>query len=419
MASNPTLLDLLEQSQKTPVEKPVKLAPSLSYSSVPRGGEPGFETHLTSNQRLCWLALSRSRGVGPITFFDLLNHYGTIDAAYDALPYHAARGGRTKIDPMSLTDAAAEMARCDRLGIHVVLRNDPHYPPLLRQISDPPPVLNVRGNLSFLTSRRHVAVVGARNASVSGFRLAEKLSRDIGAGGYGVVSGLARGIDTAAHQGALVTGTVAVMAADAFYVYPPENKELYEKILENGAIITEMPLGTTMNAALFPRRNRIVSGMSSATLVVEATARSGSLITARMAAEQNRDVMACPGSILEPRSMGPNTLIRQGATLIRSAADVIELMDSLRDRLPFPSPFDRDQALREGDDTGDLSDGDMAALRGKIMAGLTVTPVLVDDVIRAYAYPTAAIRLALVELELAGRIGRFSGGKIALCPEWD
>lgn len=414
-----SLLDLLEAGVKPdPSPQPKAnhlLTDSDEWTTTSRPkSEDGASSSIDPKDRLYALALTRTRGVSPLTFFDLMARYQTAEAACAALPHHARRGGGRSFGSdglPNLADASAELARCERRGIHVVMWDDPHYPRLLREISDPPPVLNVQGSLEILTQQPHVSIVGARNASLAGMKLAGILAADIGQAGYTITSGLARGIDGAAHQGALPTGTVAVMAAGLDTVYPTEHQKLFDQIVERGAVISEMPLGTVLKGGLFPRRNRLVSGIAMATLVVEASARSGSLITARLAGEQGRDVLACPGHILDPRSIGTNTLIREGATLIRSAIDVIDHVQTLRYHRIRPGVPPIDGHL--GEETAPLSDGEMATLRQRILDGLTVVPIAVDDILRVYGYPPSAIRLALVELELAGHLIRLAGGRIA------
>lgn len=272
------------------------------------------------------LRLIRSESVGPVTWRRLVDRFGSAGRAIAALPDLARRGGRTA--PLmipSADDVDRELAELARLGARLLVLGDADYPPALAAIEDAPPTLAVRGNVELL-ARRSLAIVGSRNASISGRRLAETLAADLGRAGLVVVSGMARGIDAAAHRGALPTGTVAVVAGGIDVVYPPENASLYEAIAMAGAVVAESPPGVQPLARHFPRRNRIIAGLSAGVLVVEAALHSGSLITARLALEQNRDVFAVPGSPLDPRSRGGNDLIRQGGVLTESADDVLSTL---------------------------------------------------------------------------------------------
>ena len=287
---------------------------------------PNEPRTLTEAERLDWLRLARSENVGPITFFALLARFGTPAEVLDALPALARRGGRRR--PIKVCSRAAverETEALDRLGGHLIALGEPGYPPALAAIDDPPPVIALRGRIDLLASDC-IAVVGARNASANGLHFAERLAAGLGAAGLTVVSGMARGIDARAHTGALATGTVAIMGGGVDVLYPKENRSLFERLLGEGAVVSEAPLGTVPIGRHFPRRNRIIAGFSRGVVVVEGAARSGSLITARLALEQGREVMAVPGSPLDPRSSGPNRLIRQGATLVESADDVLEAL---------------------------------------------------------------------------------------------
>jgi DNA processing protein len=261
---------------------------------------------LTSGERLDWLRLIRSKYVGPITFHRLLERYGSAAAALAALPELAARGGARRIRIASKEDTSCEMEQVAEAGAQLIALREEHYPPLLRQTEDAPPLIAVIGH-AHLLAKKALAVVGTRNASLNGLGLAERLARDVGGEGYLIVSGMARGIDRAAHEGALETGTAAVLAGGTDVIYPKENSDIYQRIVGRGAALSEMPLGTKPQARHFPRRNRIISGMARGVLVVEATKKSGSLITTRFAAEQNREVFAVPGSPLDPRAQGPTT----------------------------------------------------------------------------------------------------------------
>ncbi len=280
--------------------------------------------NLNPAERLDWLRLIRTENVGPVTFYQLLRRFGSAGAALEALPRLATRGGRQATLTICPRGAAErELADLDKAGVALVAWGEPDYPAALATLDDAPPLLQLRGRRALLRSRA-IAVVGARNASANGRRIARELAADLGQHGFVVASGLARGIDAAAHLGSLPTGTVAVLGGGVDVVYPEENRELYEAIAENGVLVAEPPLGTVPQARHFPRRNRIISGLSLGIVVVEAAARSGSLITARFALDQGREVFAVPGSPLDPRCRGTNDLIRNGATLTETAEDVLQ-----------------------------------------------------------------------------------------------
>src|SRR6266851_2349936 len=296
---------------------------------------------LNPAERLDWLRLIRSENVGPVTFYQLLRRFGSASAALEKLPELANRGGRRA--PLTLfprAQAERELAELARVGATLLAWGEPDYPAALAAIDDAPPLLAVKGNTALL-GRRAIAVVGARNASANGRRLARDLASELGRHGLVVASGLARGIDAAAHLGAMASGTVAVLAGGIDIVYPPENQELYEAIVAQGAVVAEPALGTVPQARHFPRRNRIISGLSLGIVVVEAAARSGSLITARFALDQGREVFAVPGSPLDPRCRGANDLIRHGATLTESIDDILQqlptLSPSVAHRRPTPA----------------------------------------------------------------------------------
>ncbi len=365
---------------------------------------------LTEGERLDWLRLIRSENIGSKTFFSLLDHFGSVEAALAGVPGLAARGGRKK--PIRLADpenAAAEVEALDRLGARLIAWCEPDYPEFLAAIPDPPPVIAVAGVLDIL-HRRGVAIVGARNASAAGRRFARRLAADLGEAGFAVVSGLARGIDTAAHDGSLATGTVAVMAGGVDSVYPPENAALFDDILGRGVAVSEHPPGTVPTAGHFPPRNRLISGLALGVVVVEAASRSGSLITARMALEQGREVFAVPGSPLDPRARGPNELIRGGATLIQSAADVIDsLAGPFAPRKPHSAAFQLDDDM-----SVPMDDTDLAEARRALGEQLGATPVTVDELVRECQLSAKVVLTVLLELELAGRVERQPGNRVSL-----
>jgi len=364
---------------------------------------------LTDEQRLHWLRLIRSEQVGPSTFRDLINHFGTAEQAIDALPDLAKRGGAAKrIRIANLKDIEAELEQAATLGIKLIAMGEPDYPSWLRAIDDAPPVILVKGRLSAL-EKPMIAIVGARNCSIIGRKMAVKLARDLGQAGYCIASGLARGIDGVAHEAALETGTVAVLAGGLDRIYPPEHESLSEQITATGCLLSEKPLGWTARAQDFPRRNRIVSGLSLGTIIVEAAKRSGSLITANLALKQNREVFAVPGSPLDPRAAGPNQLIKQGATLITEAKDVL---DALRPLHGTAHPAPTATGLRESptEEVQDLSETD----RSLIIDALGMAPVETDELIRVTGISSGAVYLVLLELDLAGRLARHPGNKVSL-----
>lgn len=360
-------------------------------------------------ERLAWLRLIRSENVGPVTFHRLLERFGSAGKALAALPDLAARGGAKRFQLASESECADELARLAALGCVAIAKGEELYPPLLAQIEDAPPLLFVRGNAALLR-KRIVGVVGTRNASINGLRLARSLSEGIGKEGFAVASGLARGIDAAAHDGALDSGTIAVVAGGVDVVYPKENAALYESIVARGAVVSEMPVGLVPQARHFPRRNRIISGIARGLLVVEAAQRSGSLITARFALEQNREVFAVPGSPLDPRAQGANDLIRDGAHLVQTADDVTGILNGLfQSHLDEPPP---PQTLRNPG--GFPDDATLRDARAEIVKLLSPTPTTVDELIRQCQMSPAVVSMVLLELELAGRLERHPGNKVSM-----
>ncbi|MCE7028233.1 DNA-processing protein DprA [Jiella avicenniae] len=375
----------------------------MSLPAAPRRG-----VVLTEAMRLSWLRLIRSENVGPVTFRELVNRFGTAAAALEALPDLASRGGR-RIVVCSEAAASEEMARAEKLGARFVCRGEPDYPVHLRSLADAPPVLALMGDAACL-QRPALAIVGARNASLSGIKLTRMFSTGIGKAGYVVVSGLARGIDAAAHDAALATGTVGVFAGGLDRPYPLENRPLMRKIVdEGGALVSEMPFGWTPRAIDFPRRNRLVAGLSLGLLVVEAALRSGSLISARLAGEFGRLVFAVPGSPLDPRAAGTNRLIRDGAILACEPADVIEALDPLAKR----SDQSDDAALGEPEMEGPMEEASETE-RARIVETLGPTPVSIEEIIVHTGISPGAVQLVILELDLAGRLERHAGGMVSL-----
>jgi DNA processing protein len=364
---------------------------------------------LTDEQRLDWLRLIRSENVGPRTFRTLINHCGGARAALEALPDLARRGGATgaaRICPRD--EAEREMQTARAAGAVFVALGEPDYPARLQGIYDAPPLLAVRGRIEALAAPM-VAIVGARNASAAGVKFTERLARDLGAAGFCIVSGLARGIDAAAHRSSLATRTVAVLAGGHDRIYPPEHADLLRAILAEGAAISEMPFGWEPRARDFPRRNRLISGLSLGVVVVEAAKRSGSLITARLALEQGREVFAVPGSPLDPRTEGTNGLLKQGAALVTEAADIIPVLRPILGQAaerPMEEP-EADYPVAPGAEPG-------ADERSRIVSLLGPTPVAIDDLIRLAGSSPAAVRIVLLELELAGRLERHGGALVSL-----
>ncbi len=350
------------------------------------------------------LRLIRSANVGPVTYFQLIARFGSAAAALDAIPNLAARGGGRAPQIASLVDVEAEMRAVDKLGARYLFVGEGLYPPLLANLDTAPPALIVKGDLALL-DRPTIAIVGARNASAAACRFARGLAHDLVGEGCLIVSGLARGIDTAAHQGSVDVATVGVIASGIDIAFPPENAELQDRIARDGVLIAEQVPGREPLARHFPSRNRIIAGMALGTVVIEAAPKSGSLITARLANEAGREVMAVPGSPLDPRAQGCNALIREGATLVQNAGDVLEAIRPMS--AGVRSPTDRWRAGptdAEADDTA----------RRVITDLLGHTPVAVDEVVRQSGAHPAVVATVLLELELAGRLARHAGGRVSL-----
>ncbi len=362
----------------------------------------------TNEDRVLWLRLLRSRRVGVSTFFRLMEEHGNASAALTALP-EIARSAAVQdytICPEGVVLAEIKAARA--AGAQMICYNDDNYPTALADIPDPPPILWAIGDITML-SRPMVAMVGARNASSLGTRMARKLAEDLVDAGYVVVSGLARGIDTAAHLAALEGGTVAVQAGGVDIVYPKENSKLTDDIGKSGLRLSEIAMGTQPQARHFPRRNRIISGLAKAVIIVEAAARSGSLITAKDALDQGRDVLAVPGHPFDARAFGCNALIRDGATLVRSAADVIDAIGINQPATqpePVPAPVVTNQPPRTLRDT--------ANLHSEILSRLGPSPVAEDQLIRDLDMPSQQVTPELLNLELDGKIKRAAGGLLSL-----
>jgi DNA processing protein len=370
---------------------------------------------LNAAHRLACLRLIRSDNVGPVTFRELINHYGGAEEALAALPELSRKGGRREALRICPRDVAeAELQAAGKLGAQPLFTIEPGYPPALAAVDVPPPLLYAKGNIGHL-ARPMVAIVGARNGSAAGQKLTRMFASELGAAGFVIASGLARGIDAAAHEAAMDTGTVAVLAGGIDNVYPPENAALQRRISEQGCLITENPPGFVPRAQDFPRRNRIISGVSLGVLIVEAARRSGTLITARMAGEQGREVFAVPGHPLDPRAEGTNALLKTGATLVTEPQDVVSVLAPMLREAPAPtfgvvsaatdstrpSPPAQPQPLPDVD-------------RERLLAALGPAPVDVDELGRATGLSPRAIQIALLELALAGRVERHGHQMVSL-----
>ncbi len=380
-----------------------------------------MKTLLTPAQRIDWLRLIRTENVGPRTFRALINQFGGATAALEALPTLARRGGRL-LPPRSpaRSEIEDEIASLEAMGASLIALGEADYPLPLSMLDDAPPLLAVRGRRELLRTPI-VALVGSRNASSAGRTMTGRLAQQLGLAGWSVVSGLARGIDTVAHEASLPTGTIAVFAGGLAKPYPLENLKLMEKIAHNGVLVSEMPVNWEPRARDFPRRNRLVSGMSYGVVVVEAALRSGSLITARLAAEQGREVFAVPGSPLDPRAEGGNRLIKQGATLVCDARDVIEVLDPmLEERRVDNSCKNAGRGAQQADmfleesGSAPIYDGAAETMRADVVALLGPSPVAIDDLVRHAGCTAAEVQAFLLELDLAGRLDRPGAGLVAL-----
>lgn len=363
--------------------------------------------------RLNRLRLIRSENIGPITFHQLLARFGTAAAALAAIPNLAKQGGRGKpLKLASLATATAEVERVAALGAKLLFHGEGDYPTALAACDDAPPVLCVKGDVPLLR-RPCIALVGARNASLNAQKMAEQMAKTLAEAGVCVVSGLARGIDGAAHRGGLAGGaTAAVIAGGIDTIYPPEHENLQADIATRGVLIAEMPPGTQPQARHFPRRNRVIAGLSAATVVIEAAEGSGSLISAQFAADYGREVMAVPGSPLDPRAKGSNKLLKQGATLVEDAADILAALPALRVGLAEPPGG----GFRPPP-PADPAETELTRARPRIVEMLSPSPVAVDELLRQCQFSPAVVQTVLMELELAGRLERHPGGQVALLME--
>jgi len=362
---------------------------------------------LRDDERRAWVRLARTDTIGPVTFASLLSRYPDVREALDAAPRLARRGGAKDLRIPSEAEAIAEIDGLARIGGKLIAAIEPEFPAGLAALEPPPPLISVVGHIPTL-KREMIGIVGARNASALGIKFATRLATDLGNAGLAVVSGLARGIDHAAHTGSLETGTVAVVAGGIDVIYPPEHVALYNAIKARGAIVSEMPLGMAPLSRHFPRRNRLISGMARGVVVIEAAERSGSLITANYALEQGREVFAVPGSPLDPRAKGANRLIREGAALTESAEDVLAALRPMlggsfqepEASTPFPA------------DLGGL-ESEADRVRQLVEEKMGPAPVEIDEIIRQCAAPSAAVLTVILELELAGRVQRHPGNRVS------
>ncbi len=367
---------------------------------------------LDDASRLACLRLIRSNNVGPVTFRDLINHCGGAEEALAALPELAKRGGRS-IFICSEDRAERELAAAEKAGMRPVFTIEPGYPRLLVEIYAPPPMLYLKGNEALL-SKPSLAIVGSRASSAAGIALTRNFAATLGRSGFVIASGLARGIDAAAHTASLSTGTIAVVAGGIDVVYPPENKDLYDRISAEGCLLSEMPPGFEPRAKDFPRRNRLISGISYGVVVIEAAKRSGTLVTARMALEQNREVFAVPGHPLDPRAEGTNALLKNGATLATCPEDILEVLAPV---ISVPAGALEQHAVYRQPVVHLPPPLISDAHRTSVLTALGPHPATVDDLGRATSLPARELRVILMELDLAGRIERHGGSLVSLRPE--
>lgn len=368
-----------------------------------------MEKTLSAAEKLDWLRLIRSENVGPITFMQLLKRFGDAGQALDAIPELAKKGGRKRpIRIFAKGAAIRELEELNAYGGQMLALCEPDYPPLLKHIPDPPPLISAKGHLPLL-KKETIGVVGSRNASAVAINLTRNFCTRLGEAGLVVASGLARGIDKAAHEASLANGTIAVVGGGLNVVYPKENKDLHHQIEQAGCIIAEQSLGVQPQARHFPRRNRLISGMALGILVMEATPKSGSLITARLAAEHGREVFAVPGSPMDPRANGTNSLIKNGAVLTQSVEDILKELSALRSQ-PLSEP---DQPTLPFDQPVNIPERELKKARPILLALLSPVPVNIDELIRLSDLPPALVLSLLLELELAGRIERHFGNRVS------
>ena len=360
---------------------------------------------LSFSERRDWIRLIRTQTIGPVAFRDLIIRYGNAAAALDALPSLIRK---KSVSIPTLEQVEREMEYAEQMGVRLICAVEPDYPKYLKTLDPPPPIISVLGDISHL-HRPCIAIVGSRNASALGQKFAGQIAGELSEAGHVIVSGLARGIDRAAHYGALERGTAAVLGGGIDHIYPRENTELYEEIRAKGVIVSESPLGYRASAKDFPRRNRIISGLSRAVVVIEAAERSGTLITARYALEQNREVMAAPGSPLDPRTKGCNRLIRQGAHLIENSDDILDILNGLSTL----DVFEPENPFIHGEFDTALDEKNIKEAEAIILSLLSPTPTHRDDIIRASNLPTALVHAVLTLLEINGEIEVEVDGRVS------
>lgn len=378
---------------------------------------------LSSKEKYSWVKLALSENIGPITFKDLLRYFKTADAALEQIPLFSKRGGRTR--PITIASdnlVEKQFKEAEKLGISILASCENDFPFLLRQIDDCPPILFTLGHKNLL-SHKSISIVGSRNCSINGQNLTRRVAFDLSSNDYVVVSGMAKGIDTAAHEGALGNtntkgGTVAILGTGVESIYPKENESLYYQIKERGCLVSELPIGTKPFPSAFPRRNRIISGLSVGTLVIEASLMSGSLITAKEALSQNREIFAIPGSPIDSRSTGPNQLIKEGAHLVTNGEDILSILDLNTTRELLDSFI---QPSVTGKTYQSIDEKELDEARKIILSRLSPEVTSINQLIRGTGLPTDIVTIILVELELAGRIERFAGQRVALIynNEWE
>lgn len=378
--------------------------------------EIGSWQETLSAERRAQMCLIRTENVGPVTFYTLLKNFGSAINALKELPRLSLRGGRQKpLIPYTEQQLDNELIKIDDFKAGLLFWDDKAYPSLFRMLSDAPPVICYRGDLELL-KKPIVGMVGARNASLIGKQFAEKIAGELGSAGYVTISGLARGIDTAVHKGSIHKGTIAAIAGGINIVYPPENQSLHDNIARQGLIITESAFNVRPHATLFPRRNRLISGLSQGVIIIEAALKSGSLLTAQYAIDQHREVFVVPGHPMDPRAQGGNKLIQDGAALIQSVDDVLTGLQQLKERRITVVPQHHHE-LQESFSSGNTYTAqDLAPLRQSILENLSHVPIAMDALIRACQTLGRDVLMVVVELELAGRITRYPGNKLALAP---
>ncbi len=371
---------------------------------------PSSLVELSFKEKCDWLRLTRTTTVGPVAFRDLLTRFGSAGAALDALPTLMTRSGRrSKMVIPSRESIEQELLAFDEMGVRLLAACEPDYPSYLRAVDPAPPTISVLGNVDLL-HKPCVAIIGSRNASAIGLRFARQIANELGDQGFTIVSGLARGIDASAHHGALDHGTVGVLGGGVDHIYPRQNTELYQEMANRGALVSESPLGYRATARDFPRRNRIISGLCQGVVVIEAAERSGTLITARYALEQNREVMAAPGSPLDPRTKGCNRLIRQGAALIENTEDIINVVSNLQ----LPNFQEEEASYTSQNMDWENTQSDIDAARETLFSLLSPTPSPRDEIIRQSKLPYPIAAACLLEMELGGEVCVEMDGRISL-----